>query len=105
MSLPVAARSSARSMAMMASAAGHHGVLEGRARQFEMAARALVGEFGRAFSPEYVERVLGGCVAEAVSMTDDPDLVSWFSFRAARTHLRQAEQMRTRALGGSMAAG
>jgi len=95
------ARPSTCSLAMMASAARDRsgGTLEGRARQFEMAARALVEEFDHVFSAEFVERMLGECVADAVMVTDDPDLVSLLSFRAARHRLGEVEAVRTSALG------
>lgn len=95
------ARPSTCSLAMMASAARdrNSGTLEGRARQFEMAARALVEEFDHLFSAEFVERTLGECVTDAVMLTDDPDLVSLISFRAARRRLREVEAMRASALG------
>jgi len=94
------ARPSTCSLAMMASAAKEPSpaVVAGRARQFEMAASALVDEFGGAFSAAYVERTLGECVAQAVALTDDPDLVSFISFRVARERLRLVERMRSSAL-------
>lgn len=97
------ARPSTCSLAMMASAARdrHSGTLEGRARQFEMAARALVEEFAHVFSAAYVERTLADCVTEAVLLTDDPDMVSLISFREARRRLGDAEAMRASAIGGA----
>lgn len=88
------------SLAMMASAAREvsPAAVAGRARQFEMAAAALVGEFGRLFSPGYVERTLGECVTDAVALTNDPDLVSFISFRVARERLEQAARSRSAAL-------
>ena len=90
------ARPATCSLAMMASAAreASPAVVAGRARQFEMAASALVGEFGNIFSPAYVERTLGECVTDAVALTDDPDLVSFISFRVARERLEQVARMR-----------
>lgn len=94
------ARPATCSLAMMASAAREvsPAVVAGRARQFEMAASALVNEFGTSFSAEYVERTLGECVTQAVALTDDPDLVSFISFRVARERLRLIERMRSSAL-------
>lgn len=94
------ARPSTCSLAMMASAARdrHGGTLEGRARQFEMAARALAEEFDHVFSAEHVERTLGECVTDAVLLTDDPDMVSLLSFREARRRLGDAEAMRASAV-------
>lgn len=85
---------------MMASAAREvsPAAVAGRARQFEMASAALVGEFGRIFSVDFVERTLGDCVTQAVALTDDPDLVSLISFRVARERLEQAARSRSAAL-------
>lgn len=90
-------------LAMMASAAREPSpaVVAGRARQFDMAAEALVGEFGPTFSREYVERTLGECVTQAVALTDDPDLVSFISFRVARERLEQVVCMRCAVLNAA----
>lgn len=90
------ARPATCSLAMMASAARElsPAAVAGRARQFEMAASALIDEFGNTFSPAYVERTLGECVTDAVALTDDPDLVSFISFRVARERLDQMARMR-----------
>ena len=95
------ARPSTCSLAMMASAARdrNSGTLEGRARQFEMAARALVEEFDHVFSAAYVERTLGECVTDADLLTDDPDMVSLISFREARRRLGDAEALRGGVVG------
>jgi hypothetical protein len=91
------ARPATCSLAMMASAAREvsPAAVAGRARQFELAASTLVDEFGTAFSVDYVERTLGECVAQAVALTDDPDMVSFISFRVARERLHQAERTRS----------